>query len=125
MAESTNPDNSGFAAQLAAYEVHARTVDLQSAESQISVSDKIALQKAAIRRVVSYWIVGLFGTLNIITILVIIWLATVDQGNIAAKLIPAADRIVGPKVLISLLGATTVQLGTIAVIMARYVFNDD
>jgi hypothetical protein len=125
MVDPTTPESPGFAAQLKAYEIRARTVDLQSAESQISVSDKIALQNAAIRRVVSYWIVGLFGTLNVITILVIIWLATLDQGNIAAKLIPASDRIVGTRVLIALLGATTVQLGTIAVIMARSVFRDD
>lgn len=50
----------------------AQPISLKNRFDGIPVSDQIALQKAAIRRVVSYWIVGLFGTLNIITILVII-----------------------------------------------------
>ncbi len=46
-----------------------------------------------------------------------------DQTELAAKLIGPGDQIVNGKVLMALLGATTVQLGTIALIMARYVFK--
>jgi hypothetical protein len=38
-------------------------------------------------------------------------------------LIPATARVITPSVVMSLLGATTVQLGAIAVIMARGIFN--
>ncbi len=66
----------------------------------------------------------MFGILNIITIVVICWLARVDQRDLLAKIIPAGSRVIDTRVIMSLLGATTVQLGTIAVIMARFVFRD-
>jgi hypothetical protein len=47
-----------------------------------------------------------------------------DQFDLTHKLIMAADRLVDHDVLMSLLGASTVQLGAIAVIMAKYVFKD-
>ncbi len=65
----------------------------------------------------------LFGTVNIITIAFIIWLAVQDQTELAAKIILLADRVVNEQVVMSLLGATTVQLGTIAVIMTRSIFQ--
>jgi hypothetical protein len=64
-----------------------------------------------------------FGTVNLVTIAFIFWLAFADQAEIAAKLVPPPDRVVSRQVTMSLLGATTVQLGTIALIMARYVFK--
>jgi hypothetical protein len=45
--------------------------------------------------------------------------------DLAVRLLKRGDRLVGDQVLIALLGATTVQLGTIAVIMARSVFEAD
>jgi hypothetical protein len=45
-----------------------------------------------------------------------------DQSNIAAHLITPADRIITNQVVMTLLGATAVQVGAIAVIIARYLF---
>jgi len=52
-----------------------------------------------------------------------VWLASVDQTELAAKLITPNARLINNQVIIALLGATTVQLGTVAVIMAKYVFK--
>ena len=89
----------------------------------LSVKDRIALGDAAIRRNIAYVTIGLFTLVNIVTLIFIGILYYFDQRDIAKHLIPANDRVVNAQVVISLLGATTVQLGAIAVIMARGVFN--
>jgi hypothetical protein len=89
-----------------------------------SVQDDIAKSDAQNRITVSRWIMWVFGTVNLVTIAFIIWLAFIDQAEITGKLIEPVDRVVNSQVIMSLLGATTVQLGTIALIMARYVFKD-
>ena len=45
-----------------------------------------------------------------------------DQNNIASKLITPGDRIITSQVFMALLGATTVQVGAIMVIITRYLF---
>jgi hypothetical protein len=87
------------------------------------VQDQIALSDADIRRRVAMWIMWLFGAVNVITMLFIFVLFCSDQSELSAKEIGPGDRIVDAEVLMSLLGATTVQLGTIALIMARYLFK--
>jgi hypothetical protein len=59
---------------------------------------------------------------NVVTLIVIGGLAWLDQSNIQAKVISPGERIVGQQVILGLLGATTVQIGTIAAIIARYLF---
>jgi hypothetical protein len=56
-------------------------------------------------------------TLAAIGILVIL-----DEINIARHLIAPGDRIIGSQVIMSLLGATTVQVGAIAALIARHLF---
>ena len=46
----------------------------------------------------------------------------VDQMNIERKLIVPSDWIINHQVIIALLGATTVQVGAVAAIIARYLF---
>ena len=45
-----------------------------------------------------------------------------DVANLRLKLETAGERVVNAQVLMALLGATTVQLGSMAVIMAKYLF---
>ncbi len=91
---------------------------------ETGIDDQIKLANLKIRQNVSFWIMALFGVVNLFILGLIVWLAVVDQQELAAKLTGAGDRLVDTRVLISLLGATTVQLGTVAVIMARSVFKD-
>jgi hypothetical protein len=96
---------------------------LSAAVPNYSVKDQIALSDASIRRNIAYVVVSLFTLVNIITLIFIGILYYFDQRDIVRHLIPANNRVVNAQVVISLLGATTVQLGAIAVIMARGMFN--
>jgi hypothetical protein len=49
-------------------------------------------------------------------------LAVLDEFNIMFQLVTPGERIITPQVFMALLGATTVQVGTIAAIIARYLF---
>jgi hypothetical protein len=50
---------------------------------------------------------------------ILVWL---DQSNLERGLIGSGDRIVDRQAIIALIGATTVQIGAIAVVIARYLF---
>jgi hypothetical protein len=98
-------------------------------EHGYSIDEQIALHHAALRQQdanlrkhVAYWIIGTFIGANLVTLIALGLLAWLDQNNIASKLIAPADRIISNQVFMSLLGATTVQVGAIMVIIARYLF---
>ena len=67
-------------------------------------------------------IVWTFIAGNVLTLAVLGGLAWLDQNNIEHNLINPEDRVITYQVLMALLGATTVQVGTIAAIIARYLF---
>ncbi len=91
--------------------------------TDVPVKDQIALSDAIIRRNVATWILALFGVVNIFMLGFIVWLAWMDHAEMVTGLIKPADRLVDNKVVIALPGATTVQLGAIAVIITRFVFK--
>jgi len=93
------------------------------ATADLSVAEQIMLADAKIRRNLAYAIMGLFAAVNLATLAFVYGLFVVDQGDLAAKLIGPGDRIVNAQVLMTLLGATTVQLGSAMLIMARFVFR--
>jgi len=64
----------------------------------------------------------LFSLVNGVALAVIAGLVWLDQSDRAAKLIAPGERIISNQVIMALPGATTVQVGTIAVIIARYLF---
>jgi len=90
---------------------------------RLSVPDQIALQDAQMRKALSIWIMVLFAVVNLFTLGFIVWLTFGDRHELKLHLIEASGRLVNAQVVMALLGATTIQLGTIAVIMARYVFK--
>ncbi len=57
---------------------------------------------------------------NFVTLLVMAGLVWLDQGNVASHSIAPGDRIITSQVFMALLGATTVQVGSIAFIIAQY-----
>jgi hypothetical protein len=89
----------------------------------MSIPDKIVLGAASIRRNIAYAIMGLFVVVNLATLYFVYRLFQFDQGNLASKLAGPGERVVSSPVVMTLLGATTVQLGTVMVIMARFVFR--
>ena len=98
-------------------------VQLEDVERGLSVKDRIALGDASIRRQIAIVIMALFAITNVLSVIFIGVLYYFDQRDIADHLMPATARVITPSVVMSLLGATTVQLGAIAVIMARGIFN--
>ena len=100
------------------------SLDKEAERERLSVADHVALQDANLRQRVAYWTIGTFIGANLVTLFALGYLASLDQSNIASKLITPGDRIITSQVFMALLGATTVQVGAIMVIIARYLFPD-
>jgi len=133
--ERPTPDEALRATILRAWEAQQKLADApevgltQVEERGYSIEEQIALhhaglrqQDADLRKRMAYWIIGAFIAANVVTLIALGILARLDQGNIAAKLIEPGDRIITSQVFMALLGATTVQVGAIMVIIARYLF---
>ena len=97
-------------------------VSLNAEASPISVHDQIALKDAALRDWMAKDVIPAFLKTNVATLGAITALAILDEVNIAWDWIAAGDRIISAQVIMTLLGATTVQVGAIAVLIARYLF---
>jgi hypothetical protein len=67
-------------------------------------------------------VVPAFLWANGLTLAALAVLVVLDEVNIAAHLIAPGDRIITAKVIMTLLGATTVQVGAVAALIARYLF---
>jgi hypothetical protein len=91
-------------------------------ETFLSVADQIALGDHEIRRRFAFYIIGLFVGANVFVMIglgVAFWQ---DCVQMAAKLIKPSDRIIDSKVAMTLLGATTVQLGTVIYTITNAIF---
>jgi hypothetical protein len=89
---------------------------------RLSVAEQIALSDARVRGHVSYAIIIAFVLVNLATMFGLYAVYLDDLANLRLKLETAAERVVTAQVLIALLGATTVQRGSMAVIMAKCLF---
>ena len=81
-----------------------------------------ALKDADLRDWTAKDVIPAFLKTNVATLGAITALAILDEVNIAWDWIAAGDRIISAQVIMALLGATTVQVGAIAVLIARYLF---
>lgn len=97
-------------------------LEQEAEQDGLSVADRIALQDADLRQWMTNRMVRAFIWANGVTLGALGSLVVLDEINIGVHLISPADRIVTHQVLMVLLGATTVQVGTIAAIIARYLF---
>ena len=75
-----------------------------------------------IRRRFARDVMLLFVATNVFVMAGLGWLALHESAALAAKTMTAADRIVDAGVVMTLLGATTVQLGTVIYTIARAIF---
>lgn len=100
------------------------SLDSVAVREGLTVAEHIALRDQGLREKLAYWIIGAFIVANLFTLLALAWLVTLDQSNIRSHMIAAGDRIITNQVIMALLGATTVQVGAIMVIVARYLFPD-
>ena len=88
----------------------------------ISVTDQIALQDADLRKWMVDRVVPAFLKANGLTLIALAVLVVLDEINIASHLIAPGDRIITERVIMALLGSTTVQVGAIAALIARYLY---
>jgi hypothetical protein len=98
------------------------SLDAVAEREGLSVADQIALQDAEQRRAITGRMLQTFIAANTVTLVGVALLVVLDEINLWAKLAPAGDRIITQQVIIGLLAATTVQVGAITVIIARYLF---
>jgi hypothetical protein len=112
----------GEATLSATAEVVKVSLDKVAAQEGLSVADRVTLRTQYLREGVAGAIMVLFIAANGAALYAVERLVRLDQSNIAAHLITPADRIITNQVVMTLLGATAVQVGAIAVIIARYLF---
>ncbi len=98
------------------------SLDKEAERVRLSVTDQIALQDADLRKWMADLVVPAFLKANGLTLAAVAALVVLDEINIASHLIAPGDRIITEKVIMALLGATTVQVGAIAALIARYLF---
>ena len=59
---------------------------------------------------------------NVLTLAGVGYIFHEDNANLVAKVIATPDRVVTPGVVMAIVGATTVQLGALALTMGRYLY---
>lgn len=88
----------------------------------VSVQDRIALSDARLRGAVAIAIVVTFVIANGI-VLAGVWLMFgQEMSALQNKAYAASDRVVTSALLMTLVGATTVQLGALTILMGKYLF---
>ena len=101
--------------------IHEITLGGEVAEFR-SVADSIALGDLEIRQRFARTVTWLFIATNLIVLSFVGYLVWQDGVQLLAGKITADTRIVDAKVVMTLLGATTVQLGTVIYTIARSIF---
>ena len=97
-------------------------VPLSTYEGPASVAESIALTDARVRAHISYAIAGAFVLANVLTLAGVAYIFHEDNANIVAGLMAKADRVITPRVVMTIIGATTVQLGALAFTMGKYLY---
>ena len=92
------------------------------AQREVGGSRSIAERDADLRDWVAKWVIPFLIGASTVSLLVVGGLAWFDHQDLRGKFITPADRIITSQVIMALLGATTVQVGVIAALIARYLF---
>jgi hypothetical protein len=122
-AEPPAPISSGLQQTTEAYGLQAAGTVISLEERAEKVAGPLAEREQDMREMVANHIIPAFKVINVATAVAVVVLAFLDQWNIVFGHIVPAGRVVTPQVIIALLSATAIQLGSIAVIIARYLFT--
>jgi hypothetical protein len=71
---------------------------------------------------VTYLVVGAFVFVNVLTYFGIGWMYHDDQIELGAHIVEPSQRIITTGIVATVVGATTVQLGFIAILIGRFLF---
>ena len=97
-------------------------VTLTTEGGGLSVEDRVTLGGFELRKVVADKILQLFIRANIFVLAFIFVVLISDWIQLGAGVAHAEQRLINSNVIIALLGATTVQVGTIVVSISVYLF---
>jgi hypothetical protein len=103
-------------------EITGLTVDQRIALDQQGVRREIAIGDQKIRRQFAFYVILLFVGANVFVLFGLGVTYWQDCAQLSAKLIKPDERIIDSKVVMTLLGATTVQLGTVIYTITRAIF---
>ena len=84
----------------------------------LEVKHKLSSQKVILDKVINVFVFS-----NIFILIVVVLFYCVDSLLIYTESITATDRIVSTSVLITLIGATGVQLGAVFVSVSKFIFK--
>jgi hypothetical protein len=98
------------------------TVEQRIALDQQGVRREIAIGDQKIRRQFAFYVICLFIGANIFVLIGLGVAYWQDCTLLAEKLVKPDERIIDSKVVMTLLGATTVQLGTVIYTITRAIF---
>jgi hypothetical protein len=98
------------------------SLDREAEREGLSVADQVTLQDARLRERLANLVVPAFLKANGWALVAVVALVAPDEVNIAFRLTPASDRLITGQVIMTLLGAMTVQVGATAVLIGRYLF---
>jgi len=59
---------------------------------------------------------------NVLTLAGVAYIFHADNANIVAKAMNSDDRVITPRVVMAIVGATTIQLGALAITMGKYLY---
>jgi hypothetical protein len=93
---------------------------LQSQEFRLR--DQNAAAERELRKFAAGVIIKVFAVVNIVILIAVAVAATADYYFIYQKALIAKERLIDNRVIMSLVGATTVQLGAIMVTIYGYIF---
>jgi hypothetical protein len=91
-------------------------------EAGLSFRENLDLQEWTLRKTIATTVMTTFLWVNCIVLALIIGMYVVDTVFIANGKIQHNDRIIETKVIMSIIGATTIQLGAIAFALSQWLF---
>lgn len=97
-------------------------ISLEEASQPVSVENRIALGEHEMRRNVAYAVIATFALLNLTVFALLTWFDSCDRALIVAGKLEPERRLLSTELLMTIVGATTVQMGAIAYIVATYLF---
>ena len=98
------------------------TIDLGAESQDIDVNTHIALEELELRKKTVKDVVDLFKKANFWVLAVTVGAVIADYVFIGTGLIEEENRLISEKVVMTLIGATTLQVGAIMISISTYLF---
>lgn len=93
-------------------------IDLQQEAEKLSVAD-------GMRKNFFVYVLWAFGVSNALVWILIVGMILTEHGLLAQKLVSPADRTITSNVVMTLIGATTVQLGVALIAITNFLFKTE